>query len=215
MEEETKLNDSQIQEPTQSILEKHAEAIIFVSEQAVSLKDLKDTLEKTFEQALSESVIKACIAAIADKYKSEDYAFELVNINEGYHFLSKAQYHKTISHYLNLKSKRQLSNASLETLSIIAYKQPITKAAIEEIRGVNCDYAVQKLLDKELISIAGRSDSIGKPLLYATGKLFLDYFGLKGMQDLPKLKEIIIEQNEIGERETISEQTPTSTGRES
>ncbi|HMI78235.1 MAG TPA: SMC-Scp complex subunit ScpB, partial [Ferruginibacter sp.] len=87
------------------------------------------------------------------------------------------------------------STAALETLAIIAYKQPITKSEIESIRGVNCDYAVQKLLEKDLVIISGRNeDAVGKPLIYATSKSFMDYFGINSAEDLPKISEVIMEE---------------------
>jgi len=92
---------------------------------------------------------------------------------------------------------KRLSAAALETLAIIAYKQPVTKGEIESIRGVSCDYAIQKLLEKELIIISGRNEHApGQPLLYATSKTFMDYFGINTSDDLPKLKEIITETAE-------------------
>ena len=90
---------------------------------------------------------------------------------------------------------KKLSSAALETLAIIAYKQPITKSEIESIRGVNCDYAVQKLLEKDLIIISGRNeDAVGKPLIYATSKSFMDYFGINSASDLPKINEVLMEE---------------------
>ena len=97
------------------------------------------------------------------------------------------------------KLKNRLSTAAHETLSIIAYRQPISKAEIEHVRGVNCDYSIQKLLEKELIEIEGKSDGPGKPLVYGTSKNFMDYFGLKNPTDLPKLKDIMLPENMIGE----------------
>ena len=90
---------------------------------------------------------------------------------------------------------KRLSTAALETLAIIAYKQPITKGEIESIRGVNSDYSIQKLLEKELIIITGRNENLpGKPLVYATSKNFMDYFGINSADDLPKIKEVLSEQ---------------------
>ena len=94
-----------------------------------------------------------------------------------------------------------MSNSSLETLSIIAYKQPVTKGEVEQIRGVGCDYAVQKLLEKELIEIKGKADSIGKPILYGTSDKFMDYFGINDLSDLPTLKDFASTENEIGEEQ--------------
>ncbi len=110
---------------------------------------------------------------------------------------------------LQLKEKKRLSTAALETLAIIAYKQPISKPELEHIRGVSCDYSIQKLLEKELIVIAGKSDGPGKPLLYATSKNFMDHFGLRSVKDLPKLKDIqSAEANEIGLPMGIEEEIP-------
>ncbi len=96
------------------------------------------------------------------------------------------------------KSNKKLSKAALETLSVIAYKQPITKVEIESIRGVNCDYAVRKLLEKELVTIKGRSKDVGRPLIYGTSDKFMQHFGLNSLKDLPKLKEFKQEENQIG-----------------
>src|SRR5690606_16371391 len=109
--------------------------------------------------------------------------------------------HESVINQLQIqRSKKKLSQAALETLSIIAYRQPITKLEIEQIRGVNCDYTVQKLLEKELISISGKLDGPGKPLLYSTSSLFMDYFGINKKEELPQLSDIEVPVNEIGER---------------
>jgi segregation and condensation protein B len=97
------------------------------------------------------------------------------------------------------KVKKRLSPSALETLSIIAYKQPVTRPDIEKIRGVNCDYAIQKLLEKELITLAGKSKLPGRPVLYTTSKKFMDYFGINSMDELPELREIVAEENSVGE----------------
>jgi segregation and condensation protein B len=136
----------------------------------------------------------------------------MVESGGGWQFLTKKEYYKTIAQLYGDKFLKKLSVAAIETLSIIAYKQPVTKSEIELIRGVNCDYAVQKLLEKELIVISGRKeDAVGKPLIYATSKSFMDYFGINSANDLPKIKEIldqeIIEATRI-EREEEMENIP-------
>lgn len=158
-------------------------------------------LEKLTEDSIEEETVLAILAQLIDKYQDTNYSFELVHINEGYHFLTKTAYHKTVSIFLNQKSKKRLSKSAMETLAIIAYKQPITKAEIEHIRGVSCDYSIKKLLEKELIAIAGRAEVIGKPILYQTSMLFMDYFGIASPKDLPKLKDIQLPKNAIGEVE--------------
>jgi segregation and condensation protein B len=113
----------------------------------------------------------------------------------GWQFLTKKHFHKTIAQLNGDKFLKRLSTAAMETLAIIAYKQPITKGEIESIRGVNSDYSIQKLLEKELIVITGRSENLpGKPLVYATSKSFMDYFGINTSEDLPKIKEVFAEQ---------------------
>src|SRR5205823_8420604 len=109
--------------------------------------------------------------------------------------LSKEAFHKTIAQLNGEKFLKRLSVAALETLAIVAYKQPITKGEIESIRGVNSDYSIQKLLEKELIVIIGRNEEMpGKPLVYSTSKSFMDYFGINSTDDLPKIKEVLAEQ---------------------
>ena len=103
--------------------------------------------------------------------------------------------------YLKALTNKRLSKASLETLAIIAYKQPVTKPEIEQIRGVNCDYTTQKLLEKGLIEIQGRDDGPGRPLIYTTSIKFMDYFGLKSMKDLPGIKDFEMSDNKVGSGE--------------
>ena len=108
---------------------------------------------------------------------------------------------KRIQNYQNIKqnTKTRLSQAAMETLAIIAYKQPVSKSELEEIRGVSCDYALQKLLEKELVLITGRSESPGRPLLYGTSDKFMEYMGINALSDLPKPKDFKEVENSIGE----------------
>ena len=110
-------------------------------------------------------------------------------MGEGYQFLSKPVYESTIAQLVQEVSKRRLSRGALETLSIIAYRQPITRRDIEQIRGVQSDYALEKLLEKDLIAIQGRADTLGRPLVYVTTHRFMDFFGIKDMKSLPTLSE--------------------------
>jgi segregation and condensation protein B len=143
------------------------------------------------EDKIHMEQIQTAIDGIVEKYQSEFYPFEMRESGGGWQFLTKKDYHKTVAQLNGEKFLKRLSTAALETLAIIAYKQPITKADIESIRGVNSDYSIQKLLEKELIVITGRNEEMpGKPLVYATSKSFMDYFGINSPQDLPKLKEI-------------------------
>jgi len=152
-----------------------------------------------FDAELSENLIQKSIDNLIQKYDKEEYSFHIVKSGGGFQFLTKPAYQTSISNLLKQKSKRKLSTSALETLSIIAYKQPIIKSYIEQIRGVNCDYSVHKLLDKKLIEIQGKSDAVGKPLLYGTTPQFMDYFGINSINELPLLKDLVSEENEIGD----------------
>jgi segregation and condensation protein B len=176
----------------------HIEALIFASDkplQNVELLELLNNALGFIEDRASMDQIEAAVDGIQQKYHTEFYAFELKQSGGGWQFLTKKEYHKTVAQLNGDKFLKRLSIAALETLAIIAYKQPITKSEIESIRGVNCDYAVQKLLEKDLVVIAGRNeDAVGKPLIYATSKSFMDYFGLNSTADLPKISEVLMEE---------------------
>ena len=161
---------------------------------------MHQVLSEIIEEPVKIEDIKGYIDSIRLKYQNLDLAIELVNLNGGYQFLTKKDYYSVINQLQIQRSKKKLSQAALETLSIIAYKQPITKLEVEQIRGVNCDYTVQKLLEKELISISGKADTVGKPLLYSTSSLFMDYFGINSTKDLPQVNELKSENNSIGEQ---------------
>jgi segregation and condensation protein B len=139
--------------------------------------------------------VETALEGIKEKYNSEFYAFELKQSGGGWQFLTKPEYHKTVALINGDKFIKRLSAAALETLAIIAYKQPITKSEIESIRGVNCDYAVQKLLEKDLVIISGRNENaVGKPLIYSTSKSFMDYFGINSADELPKINEVLMDE---------------------
>ena len=139
------------------------------------------------------------IGHIRAQFQHDDFAFELIEIAGGYQFLTKGAYHNTVAVHLKQTTKKRLSQAAIETLAIVAYKQPVSKSELEEIRGVNCDYALQKLLEKELVMITGRSEGPGRPLLYGTSEKFMDYMGINSLQDLPKLKDFKEVENTVGQ----------------
>jgi segregation and condensation protein B len=178
-----------------SVIIPHIEALIFASDKPLATNNLVELLNNAMgfiEDRATPEQVEAAVNAIKEKYDSEFYAFGLMESGGGWQFLTKQEYHKTIAQLNGDKFLKKLSAASIETLSIIAYKQPVTKSEIELIRGVNCDYAVQKLLEKELVVISGRrEDAVGKPLIYSTSKNFMDYFGINSADDLPKIKEIL------------------------
>ncbi len=169
----------------------HVEALIFASERPVTQMELIEMISQTVEETIEADRIAACIDAVREKYEAEYYPFQLREIGGGYQFLTKKAFHKTVLQLNGDKYIKKLSTAAMETLAIIAYKQPITKSEIEFIRGVSADYSIQKLLEKELIMIAGRNENmVGKPLIYSTSKNFMDYLGINSPSDLPQLKDI-------------------------
>ncbi len=154
-----------------------------------------------FEAEVPIEDIQTSIEKLQEKYSADNFSFEPIKSGGGYHFLTKPAYQASIGILLKQQSKRRLSNSALETLAIIAYKQPVTKGEMEQIRGVNCDYSVQKLLEKELIEIKGKSEAVGRPLLYGTSKDFMDYFGINDLKELPTPKDFYQDdqENTIGE----------------
>ena len=176
----------------------HIEALIFASDRPLTSLDITDLLNNAFgfmEDKISLDQVESAIEGITEKYSSDFYPFELRQSGGGWQFLTKKDYHKTIAQLNGDKFLKRLSPASLETLAIIAYKQPVTKGEIEAIRGVSSDYAVQKLLEKELIIISGRNEKLpGHPLVYSTSRHFMDYFGINSAEDLPRIKEVLAEQ---------------------
>ncbi|NTE01385.1 SMC-Scp complex subunit ScpB [Agrobacterium tumefaciens] len=184
--------------PQQDIT-RHIEALIFSSIQSISVQEMLLALNTVLEKEYTEEHILESLATIKAKYSSNEFAIELVNLNNGYQFLTKKEFHETVNQLQLNRSKKKLSQAAMETLAIIAYRQPITKLEIEQIRGVNSDYSVQRLLEKELISIEGKAETPGRPILYRTSPLFMDYFGLNHLNQLPQLKDITKEENVIGE----------------
>lgn len=181
-------------------IEQYIEALIFVSEQSIRTEEIIYCLQAAFEQDFTGGEIDVYLQNIASKYQDQSFAIELVKISNGYQFLTKKVYHQVVSLLQAQRAKKKLSQAAMETLAIIAYKQPVTKTDVEQIRGVNCDYSIQKLLEKELIAIVGKSDSVGKPILYGTSSIFMDYFGINTIDELPQLKEFTDNTVSIGEQ---------------
>ncbi|WP_443939523.1 SMC-Scp complex subunit ScpB [Pedobacter sp. MW01-1-1] len=181
-------------------LTKHIEALIFSSVQSITMQEILLAINAVFNEEYTEAIVFECLDAIQEKYKKADTAIALVNLNKGYQFLTKKEYHETVNQLQLHRSKKKLSQAAMETLAIIAYRQPITKLEIEQIRGVNSDYSVQRLLEKELISMDGKADTPGRPILYSTSSLFMDYFSLNHLNQLPQLKDIPKEENSVGEK---------------
>jgi segregation and condensation protein B len=201
---------------------KHIESLIFASDKPLTTLEITDLMNNAFsfmDEKITLDQVETAIEGIVEKYNAEFYPFEVRMSGGGWQFLTKKEYHKTIAQLNGDKFLKKLSAAAMETLSIIAYKQPVTKGEIESIRGVSADYAVQKLLEKELIIISGRNEKMpGHPLVYSTSRTFMDYFGINSSDDLPRIKEALAEQlteptliNHT-DMEPASEAEPTATG---
>ena len=167
------------------------EGIIFVfGEEGISLAQLSEALD------LGEDYIRNILDEMVSVYQSEDRGFELISVQDRYKFISKAAVHVYVQRIITLTKSRQLSQSALETLAIIAYKQPITRMEIEEIRGVGCEMMLKKLQAQDLIREAGRSESAGRPILYEITEEFLDLFKLMSLNELPNLPNYQEESSE-------------------
>jgi segregation and condensation protein B len=184
-------------------LHQHVESLIFCSSEPISVEDIISCLSEMFGVDFLEADILSKIEVLKDKYATNQYAFEISATGGGFQFLTKPAYQASIGILLKQKSKKRLSTSALETLAIIAYKQPVTKTDIEHIRGVSSDYSVHKLLEKQLIEIRGKAEAIGRPILYGTSTKFMEYFGINALSELPMPKDFSKTQNTIGEETEI------------
>lgn len=174
------------------------EAIIFASQEEINVKQIKEILD-SFKIASKTAEIEEIISALNLEYANGESAFEIIKIAGGYQFATRKKFAHFVGKLYTETQRKKLSPSAIETLSIIAYKQPITRSDIEFIRGVNVDYIVNSLLERDLISIKGRASGPGRPILYGTTDNFLKVLGLNAIEDLPKLREI----NEILKNEKI------------
>jgi len=165
------------------------EAILFVSEKPVVLDQIKEVFPE-----LKPSQISDLIKQLQEEYVNREAGMVVVEIAGGYQMLSNSHAAAHIREFYKTKTKEKLSRPALESLAIIAYKQPVGRAEVEVIRGVNSDGTIAHLLNKGLIRITGRKEVPGRPFLYGTTKEFLEYFGLKSLEDMPKIEEF----NQLG-----------------
>ena len=161
------------------------ESLLFINERPIETSELIQVLE------ISRKEIESALDELASQYKQRDSGICIVKVAGGYQMCSSPDNEIWVKKMYQERSKQKLSTASLETLAIIAYKQPITRVEIESIRGVNVDGVTRKLSDFGLIKIAGRKDVVGKPFLYITTRNFLEYFGINSLKDLPKLEDFV------------------------
>ena len=180
------------------------EALIFSSDDSLSPEEIIRAIKSIDGEDIdiSKDDVDVSVEQLNKKYEENNSAFRILRISNGYLHATIEQFAKYVGYLSSERAKRRLSQAALETLAIIAYKQPITKPELETIRGVNSDYILTTLLDKNLITIKGRAETVGRPLLYGTTDEFLKYFGLNNLSDLPKPREI----DEIMQDEDFLEQ---------
>ena len=180
------------------------EALIFASDDPIASKEIIDSIKEIdgSDTEITDDDIDLTVNELNANYEQNGNAFVILKIAHGYVHATKPEHAKYVGYLSSEKSKRRLSPAALETLAIIAYKQPLTKPELETIRGVNSDYTLNTLLEKNLITIQGRAETVGRPLLYVTTDEFLKYFGLNAITDLPKPREI----EEIMKDEDFQEQ---------
>lgn len=186
-------------QPDRSLLKAQAEALVFAADKPLPLAEIARLLGLFHQIQLEESDAASLMDELATEIGAQNRSFELRMAGGGYAFYTKPDFHDLLSLALAERSKKRLSTAALETLSIIAYKQPVTKAELEAIRGVSCDYSIQRLLEKNLIAIKGKSDGPGRPTLYGTSEFFMEYFGINSLNELPQLKELEQNENSIGQ----------------
>jgi segregation and condensation protein B len=173
------------------------EALIFSSDIPLPMNQIQNIIEKT-----SVGEIKKAIEELNLEYKQTNRTFSIVQIGGGFQLVTRESYNQWIRKLLHKRIKSKLSQAALETLSVIAFNQPVSKSDIEAVRGVNCDGVIRTLLERKLVTIKGRSDGPGRPLLFITTKEFLRYFGVNNISDLPKpreIEEILKEDEEVAE----------------
>lgn len=162
------------------------EALLFASEGPVSAKKIREIIPEIG----SEGTIKKLIYAIDDKYSSQKSPYKIIELAGGFQIVTREEFSPWITKLYKSRVQQKLTRKGLETLAIIAYKQPITKIEVEKIRGVNTDGVIRTLAERNLITVTGREKAPGSPLLYGTTSYFLEYFGLNDISHLPKLKEI-------------------------
>ncbi|NUN22903.1 MAG: SMC-Scp complex subunit ScpB [Candidatus Jettenia caeni] len=161
------------------------ESLIFAAEEPITLRKLKDIIED-----IDSTQIQEAITQLKNDYEIQGRSFQIEEIAGGYQLYTKPEYYEWITKLRKKSGETRLSQAALETLAIIAYKQPILRANLESIRGVQSGQIIRLLMEKDLVKVVGRDESLGHPLLYGTTKKFLEYFGLKDIKDLPKIEEL-------------------------
>ena len=161
------------------------EVLLFASEAPLSAADLARV-----DDGLDEEQVEGLIAELKQEYDAADRAFDIVEIAGGYQLLTRPEYADILQRFETVPLTARLSPAALETLAIVAYRQPVGRADIEEIRGVGAGGVLRTLLERNLIEVTGRGEGLGRPLLYGTTRFFLEHFGLRSLEELPRSEEL-------------------------
>jgi segregation and condensation protein B len=161
------------------------EALLIASDVPLTPERLKECIDEGHKIDLN-----TVVEELNERYKAEQHAFYIMPVGKGYQIVTINQFENVVRNYINRNVRARLTYAALETLAVIAYKQPISKPEIERVRGVNCSAVLTTLLERDLITVSGRSDAPGRPLLYVTTEEFLRYFGLASPSDLPRAREL-------------------------
>ena len=174
------------------------EAILFVAGEAVSVKDLARALQ------ISEQELKKHLNELSDEYDYRQRGFLLKRFGDNVQLATRPLYAEDVVRLLQPVQQQSLSQAAMETLAVVAYKQPVTRAEVEQIRGVKCDYSLQSLMNKGMIEEVGRKDTIGRPILFGTTDKFLSHFGISSLEDLPPMPEPPTEEtNDVTDTEEL------------
>jgi segregation and condensation protein B len=163
------------------------EALLFASEAPLSASDLTRA-----DDTLDEEQVEALLAELKQEYEAEDRAFGLYEIAGGYQLLTKPEYAPVLQRFDTVPLNTRISSAALETLAIIAYRQPVGRAEIEEIRGVGAGGVLKTLTERNLVEVVGRGEGLGRPLLYGTTRFFLEHFGFRSLEELPRSDELTV-----------------------
>ena len=193
MQEQSTIEKAELKIPT--TLKALVEALIFAAREPLSINQIRaiyqgDDARNNGSKQIEPETVRQSVTDLNLEYEKSDRPYRIVQIAGGYQFATLSDYAEWLGKLYKEQGRRKLSQSGVETLAIVAYKQPVTKAEIEKIRGVNCDYVLKALLEKELLTVIGRAESVGRPLLYGTTKEFLKHFGLNDITDLPRPREI-------------------------
>lgn len=183
MERDIELEEMDEVEEAAGTLSGRIEAILFVAGEPVRIEDLAKALNVTVRAVENE------VTKLRDEYDFHQRGFTLKRFGHQVQLATRALYATDVVHLLQPVQKQSLTQAAMETLAVVAYKQPVTRAEVEQVRGVKCDYSLQSLMNKELIMEVGRKDTLGRPILYGTTENFLAHFGLSTLEDLPPMPE--------------------------